>query len=85
LFTNFKDLEKKPVRAKFESLYLGLDLRNKWALSYPMVFMLRRAIFVLIAVFPTEWYWLQLQFLIFLTSIYMIYIGRVKPNLSYKS
>lgn len=50
-----------------------------------MIFMLRRAVYVSIAVIPTEYYWLQIQCLILMTCFYMIYIGRVKPNLSSKA
>ena len=51
-------LHKKTFKAKFESLYMGLDIENRMALWYPLLFMFRRGIFVFIAVIPTPWRWL---------------------------
>jgi hypothetical protein len=40
------DLWRPSVKAQIGSLYLGINTQSMWALSYTIVFMLRRTLFV---------------------------------------
>ena len=50
LHKNVEDLQTRDFKDKFGSLYLELNKREKSALSYPSVFMVRRFVYALIIV-----------------------------------
>ena len=49
LYTNRNNLDQKEIKAKYLSLYLGLRTNSVYYLVYPLIFMLRRILFVLFA------------------------------------
>ena len=85
LITNRKRLGLEKIKDKYESLYLGLDVRKYAALLYPMIYMLRRIAFVLFAVYQAEYSFLHIQCLNFMSLFYFMYIGYYKPAESRKS
>ena len=50
LIRNKKDLWRERVRKQYESLYMGLKITQTKALFYPFVFLVKRLIFVVIAI-----------------------------------
>ena len=42
------DLWRPSVKAQIGSLYLGININSLWALTYTIVFMLRRTLFVVL-------------------------------------
>jgi hypothetical protein len=47
---NKKDLWRHRIRKTHESLYMGLKLTSTRALYYPLMFLIRRLLYVLIAI-----------------------------------
>lgn len=53
-------LEEKSLIDKIGSIYEGLDVKNRGAMYYNVVFVLRRQIFALTAVFVSEYSFFQI-------------------------
>ena len=49
LVTNKSQLYRHDIKRKYESLYYGLKVHKYSSLLYPMIYLLRRALFVLVA------------------------------------
>ena len=60
---------------KFGALYSGLDSKNQRVMSYSIVYLLRRSLFVAITFALFEKPGVQLQFMIFMTIMYLAYLG----------
>ena len=54
LQTNFQDLKSERLLKRYGDLYLGLQTRERTALLFPFVFMLRRLFFAGILVYWSE-------------------------------
>lgn len=69
-------------QAKIGNLIKGIKLsRNKWAKYYYPIFMLRRLVFVMIVMFIPFDSCIQMQSLIFSSSLYIIWYVGVWPHL----
>ena len=76
-------LKTPKVRARISNLYQQIDLtQGRWGLAYYTIFLIRRILFVAIPTFLYFWSWLQLQTLLFLTSIYIVYYAWIRPHLT---
>jgi hypothetical protein len=85
LIKNREKLNKREIKAKFESLYLNLRRESKAQLIYPMVFLIRRMIFVLIATNWTKYPFFQVQAINFVNCLYFSFIGYFLPSQSHKT
>lgn len=72
-------LDTKQQREKTEKMYTNIAGYRPWAKYYYPIFMLRRFIFVLIPTIFGSLTVIQLQFLLFLSSIYVIWYGTISP------
>jgi hypothetical protein len=83
LYKNQRKFHRPNMIEKYDILFDGLKLRKKLALiSYAPVFLIKRMIFVLI---PTIFYTIpsiQIQILVFMQSIYIIYYFTVEPYIT---
>ena len=86
LFTLFyfeSRLETDNVKARIANFYQEIDLsRGRWSLAYYTIFLIRRIVFVAIPTFICFWPWLQLQMLLLLTLMYIVYYGGTRPHQS---
>lgn len=85
LIKNKKELYKKKITAKYQSLYLGIKTDSDAALLAPMFFLLRRVLFVLNATTQVGMPFIQVQILVFSNSLYIIFIGKARPHITRKS
>jgi len=72
---HFKKLGTKEFEQRFGDLTLGLNLKDRTALAFPAIFMLRRMLYAGIMVFWISQSYFQIQFMILKTSFSMIYMG----------
>ena len=82
---NRADLDRPQYRAMFERLYpeVALD-RSPWTVLYYPSAMLRRFAFVLITIIFIDYPYLQTQYLVFTSSLYIIWYGLLRPHLTRK-
>jgi hypothetical protein len=85
LIMNREKLSKKEIKEKFESLYLNLRRESKAQLIYPMIYLLRRVVFVLIPTYWTNYPFFQVQAINFINSLYFSFIGYFLPSQSHKT
>ena len=69
------ELGKYSVRARIGPLYLGLRPDRDFVVSYSMVFILRRVVFVMITFALFNYPGIQIQMFIYVSLLYIIYIG----------
>jgi len=69
----------KGTRDKYGALYVNLYLKNKASLLHNPVFCARRFILACSAIYLTVHGFAQIQVLLFLTSLIVIYNGLVEP------
>ena len=75
-------LDTIKVRARISNFYQQIDLNHgRWSLAFYTIFLIRRIVFVAIPTFIYFWPWLQLQTLLFMTSMYIVYYGGTRPHL----
>ena len=79
LQTNFLTLNSESSRRRYGDLYLGLQTRERTALVFPFVFMMRRLIYAGILVYWSERNYFQIQTIIFKCSLIMIFTGYMRP------
>ena len=72
---NQSDLDKPVVREKIGTLYNGLRTGSTGTKSYYFVFLLRRSLFVLITFLLFFQPGIQVQLMIYMTLLYVIYLG----------
>ena len=68
------DLWRPSVKAIIGSLYLGLNTQSPWALTYTIVFMVRRTFFVAIMFSMMYQPSIQMNLLIYMSNLYIIYL-----------
>jgi hypothetical protein len=68
------DLWRPSVKAVIGSLYLGLNTQSPWALTYTIVFMVRRTLFVAIMFSMMNQPSIQMNLLIYTSNLYIIYL-----------
>ena len=73
------ELWRPSVKAQIGSLYLGINSGSAWALSYSIVFMLRRTLFVLLMFSLIKQPAIQMNLLIYSSIFYIIYLQYVRP------
>ena len=72
-----KELGKPSVKDRIGTLYLGLRPERDYVVSYSMVFILRRIIFVIITFALFNYPGIQIQVFIYTSLLYIIYISHV--------
>ena len=70
------------IEAKIGTLYNGLQIEKNSAMSYSIVFLVRRSIFIVITFALFNQPGLQIHLMIFLTIIYIMYLGYSDFHLS---
>ena len=80
LRNNYNSLPKPSMVKKIGSLYLALKDKEKWALAYSPIFMMRRIIFIAITFGLANFATFQVLALIIITVLYKIYLGLVVPH-----
>ena len=72
---NFDKLGNEDIKAKIGTLYNGLRANKPNLKTYPLVFLLRRSLFVALTFILFDYPGVQVQLMIYMTLIYLIYIG----------
>ena len=72
---NFPNLKSDRMSKRYGDLYLGLQTRERAALLFPFVFMLRRLLYTGILVLWSGRNYFQIQTIIFKCSLVMIFTG----------
>ena len=72
---NDTNLDKKEIQAKIGTLYSGLNAKKRSVSTRALVFLLRRSLFVGITFGLFSQPGLQVHFMIFMTMLYIIYLG----------
>lgn len=81
LYKYQNELSKTHVKKSFVNLYVGVNYKRKgMRLYYWVYFIIRRVLFFLVPVMLWSMPLLQLQFLCFFTSLYVILIAHIKPH-----
>lgn len=81
LLRHWGDLDTPARRAKAERMYQDVSLRRgRRAVLYYPVFIVRRLVFVLIPLLLKAHPYLQLQLLVFLSSLYVIWYTSIWPH-----
>lgn len=75
----FASLNNEESTARFGDLYLGVKTKDRTAVLFPFVFMLRRLLYASILVFWSQQNYFQIQTIIFKCSLIMIYTGYFRP------
>ena len=75
MMKNRDNLDVPSVKARIGTLYLGLRADREYVISYSLVFILRRVVFVLITFALFDYPGIQVQALIYSSLLYIIYIG----------
>ena len=79
---NRQRLDLPEVKAKWSNFYSELHLtRTSWTVFYLPMFLIRRIFFVMIPTFMFLHPMFQLQFLVFSSSLYVIFYESQKPHL----
>jgi hypothetical protein len=75
-------LEEPKVALRISNLYQDVRLKFKqnWKLVYYPLFLIRRIVFVAIPTFLSNWPSYQVQSLIFLTSLYILFYMGERPH-----
>ena len=83
LITNKEKLHEKEALDKCGKMYMGIATyrKNSAILYYPM-FIFRRLAFVMYAHFFKDHQVFQIQFLVFSSSVYLIWYGSISPYIS---
>ena len=68
------------MKAQIGSLYLGINSESAWALSYSIVFMMRRSLFVFLMFSLMKQPAIQMNLLIYSSIFYIIYLHYVRPH-----
>ena len=79
-----ESLNKQETKDLYGNLYSEVKLRgehNRDAIWYYPIFLIRRIVFVAIPTFLYLWPFGQLQLLIFLTTLYIIFYSGLQPHL----
>ena len=79
LFVRRKSLWKPSVKAQIGSMYLGLNTDRVISLTYTIVFMVRRSLFVVVMFFLSNQPAIQMNLFIFMSNLYIIYLNQVSP------
>ena len=72
---NRSKLDNIVIKDKFGTLYLGLKPKKTGVVNYSFVFLLRRSLFVAITFALFGHAGLQIQLMIYMTVLYIIYLG----------
>ena len=81
LSINREQLYIPQVKRKIDTFYTDIHLfRDRSNIYYYPIFMLRRIIFVALPTFLFDYTFLQIQLLLFLTSIYVMHYAGTKPH-----
>ena len=72
---NRKQLNEPNIIRKFGTLYNGLNAKNQQVMSYSIVYLVRRSLFVAITFALFESPGVQLQLMVFMTVMYLVYLG----------
>ena len=72
-------IRQKEFKDKYGSLSLGLQHREKAALFYPFVFMIRRMIYSMVIILLVRQNYFQIQIFVFMQSMVMAFQGQVRP------
>lgn len=80
LASRYEVLDEPEVRVKFETLYEGLNFKRRETHFYPLIYLSRRALFTLIAIFLGSYSYFQVMSVNFMNFLYTIYIGNTHPN-----
>lgn len=75
----FSKLETHDFQSRFGALTLGLDLKERKAVLFPSIFMLRRVLYAGMMIYWVEQSYFQIQFMIFKCSLCMLYVGYFRP------
>ena len=83
LHRNRDKLKTKEMEDKIGKMYTGVSLtRSDWGIYYYPIFMLKRMMFVFVPmVFPGQAYF-QIQIVIFVPSLYIIFYGGQRPHVN---
>lgn len=77
-------MKSEVTKKKIGALYEGIQIKKKSSLvserNYYVLFIAKRLVFVLLVMVFNKMGCFQLQFLIFLDSLYVIWYGKVKPH-----
>lgn len=73
------ELWRPSVKAQIGSLYLGIKTESQWALTYSVVFMLRRSLFVALMFGLQQQPAIQMNLFIYSSNLYLIYLQHVLP------
>ena len=78
MFKNRTNLDEVRIQKKIGSMYLGIWVSEKisyYALSYSIVFLLRRSVFILISFLLLDYPGIQIQLFIYTSVLYIIYLN----------
>ena len=75
LYRNRDNLDKKEIKEKIGTLYSGLKPKKPSVISHSFAFLLRRSLFVLITFSLFKQPGIQVQLMIYMTLIQLIYLG----------
>ena len=83
-FCRLSKVEDEEFSKKYGTLYTGLDLtedgdRRKSALAFPLLFILRRLIFVFFVIMMDYFVWSQIAVQFACCTFMIIYLGHVWP------
>jgi len=79
LSINFYRLDKPELRHRFGSLYEDLDFSNRFSLLYHYIFAVRRIGYAIVAIFLTEWPFIQIWWFLIQSALVIIYQIKVMP------
>ena len=74
MYANKGNLTHPSIQKKIGSMYLGVWLSTGWGLSYSIVFLIRRSLFVALTFALYDYPGIQIQLFIYSSVLYMIYL-----------
>lgn len=78
LLANKSNLHKDVIKQKIGTLYNGMRPKQPEVVTYAPAFLIRRSIFVFITFYLFEQPGIQVQVMIYMTLLYVIYLGHVE-------
>ena len=74
-----KNLNTRRFQSRFGALFDDINKKNKWKMMYYLIFIIRRAIFCVIAFNMEAFPLLQVQCLMWINLFIIIYTGSIRP------
>lgn len=74
MYANMDNLDHPSIEKKIGTMYLGVWKSKGWGLTYSVVFLVRRTLFVILTFALYDQPGIQIQLFIYMSVLYMIYL-----------